>query len=61
MPLLLWVEGSTQWAKRWMERGWKTSGGADVKNKDLWEVLLGDVERLNDIGAAVRFWRIPRE
>ncbi|KAK3349191.1 hypothetical protein B0T25DRAFT_547406 [Lasiosphaeria hispida] len=30
-------------------------------NKDLWEALLGEVERYKDEGMAVEFWRIPRE
>jgi ribonuclease HI len=55
------VEGATKWAKKWMENGWKTSAGADVKNKDLWQALLGDIERFSDYGLAVQFWRIPRE
>jgi ribonuclease HI len=55
------VEGATKWVKKWMENGWKTSAGADVKNKDLWQALLGDIERVSDDGLAVQFWRIPRE
>jgi ribonuclease HI len=55
------VEGATKWAKTWMEKGWKTSAGADVKNKDLWQALLGEIERASDNGLAVQFWRIPRE
>ncbi|MCQ8206071.1 hypothetical protein NP569_27725, partial [Vibrio parahaemolyticus] len=46
------VEGSTQWAKTWVQNSWRTKGkrgtdGSDVKNKDLWEVLLGECERAN--------------
>jgi len=55
------VEGSTKWAKTWVENGWTTRGGADVKNRDLWEVLLGEIERYKDEGMTVEFWRIPRE
>ncbi|KAH6842276.1 ribonuclease H-like domain-containing protein [Chaetomium sp. MPI-CAGE-AT-0009] len=55
------VEGATKWAKTWMENGWKTSAGNDVKNKDLWQALLGEIERASDNGLAVQFWRIPRE
>ncbi|KAI1080084.1 ribonuclease H-like protein [Whalleya microplaca] len=54
------VEGSTKWAKTWVKNGWKTSAQADVKNKDLWEMLLGEAERWNDKGLSIRFWRIPR-
>jgi len=55
------VEGSTKWAKRWVENGWTTRGGDNVKNRDLWEALLGEVEKYKDKGMAVEFWRIPRE
>lgn len=49
------------WARSWIRRGWKTSAGAAVKNKDLWEMLLGEVERWHGEGLAVQFWRIPRD
>ncbi|OAQ57224.2 ribonuclease H domain-containing protein [Pochonia chlamydosporia 170] len=39
------AEGATSWIRGWVRNGWKTSTGADVKNKDMWEVLLGEVER----------------
>jgi ribonuclease HI len=55
------VGGSTKWAKTWVKNGWKTHGGADVKNRDLWEALLGEVERWKDWGMTVQFWRIPRD
>ena len=55
------VEGSTKWAKTWVKNGWVKRGGAGVKNRDLWEALLGEIERYRDEGMAVKFWRIPRE
>jgi ribonuclease HI len=55
------VEGMTKWVKGWMCNNWKTSTGAPVKNKDLWECLLGEVERWNEEGMRIQFWRIPRE
>lgn len=55
------VNGATNWAKGWVKKGWKTSVGAAVKNKDLWELLLGEVERWHDEGLKVMFWRIGRE
>ncbi|KAJ4293128.1 hypothetical protein N0V90_008410 [Kalmusia sp. IMI 367209] len=54
------VEGSTQWANSWVQNGWKTSAGKGVKNKDLWEMLLGEVERWQEKGLVIKFWRIPR-
>lgn len=32
-------QGITQWMANWVRRGWKTSGGDPVKNRDLWERL----------------------
>ncbi|MBB1471488.1 ribonuclease HI [Luteimonas sp. MC1782] len=32
-------QGITEWMKNWVRRGWKTSGGDPVKNRDLWERL----------------------
>lgn len=55
------ANGATIWAKGWVKKGWKTSAGGAVKNKDLWELLLGEVERWHDEGLRVMFWRIGRE
>jgi ribonuclease HI len=55
------VDGATRWAKSWVHNGWKTHTGDDVKNRDLWEVLLGEVERWHERGVWVELWRIPRE
>lgn len=55
------VDGCTKWAKSWIEKGWKTSAGKDVKNQHLWELLLGEAERRSDKGLSLEFWRIPRE
>ncbi len=32
-------QGITLWMANWLRRGWKTSGGDAVKNRDLWERL----------------------
>ncbi|KAI0442770.1 ribonuclease H-like protein [Xylaria telfairii] len=53
--------GSTEWTKTWIKNGWRTAGKADVKNKDLWEMLLGEVERWDDQGLSIQFWKIPRD
>ncbi|CAG7967516.1 unnamed protein product [Penicillium nalgiovense] len=55
------VEGITKWVKGWMRNNWKISTGAPVKNKDLWECLLGEVERWDEEGMRIQFWCIPRE
>lgn len=55
------VDGITVWIHNWLSRGWRTSNGQPVKNKDLWLVLLGEVERWSDAGLKVMFWHIPRK
>lgn len=54
------AEGATKWARGWVRNGWKTRTGAEVKNRDLWEALLGEVERWESYGLEIQFWRIPR-
>ena len=36
-----------KWIDKWLNNDWKTSTGTDVKNKDLWELLLSLMERHN--------------
>lgn len=55
------VEGATAWAKKWARNGWETNRRAPVRNSDMWQMLLGEVERWQDEGMDVQFWRIPRE
>jgi ribonuclease HI len=33
------VKGMTEWMKTWIKKGWRTSGGKPVKNRELWEEL----------------------
>lgn len=54
------VKGATSWTRSWIRNGWKTVSGTDVKNKDLWELLLGEIARKKRLGLKVEFWRIPR-
>ncbi|KAF5979787.1 ribonuclease H [Fusarium coicis] len=55
------VKGATAWVAGWLRKGWKTSSGHRVKNRDLWEALLGELERWNVHGMRIQFWKIPRE
>ncbi|KAH8743366.1 putative ribonuclease H1 [Diaporthe sp. PMI_573] len=60
------VDGATQWVRNWVKNSWRTKGergggDADVENKDLWEMLLGECERAHAIGLAIQFWKISRE
>jgi ribonuclease HI len=38
-------QGITEWMPNWLRRGWKTAGGAPVKNQDLWERLHAAAQR----------------
>ena len=44
-------DGMTSWMAGWIRRGWKTAGGAPVKNQDVWRALAAECER----HAAVRW------
>lgn len=39
------IKGATDWANGWIDRGWKTSTGEDVKNSDLWKELLTEANK----------------
>ncbi|KAI1745293.1 hypothetical protein F4680DRAFT_98436 [Xylaria scruposa] len=55
------VDGATEWVRRWVRNGWKTRTGGFVKNQDLWELFLGEVEKYRETGLEVELWKIPRE
>jgi ribonuclease HI len=55
------VKGACEWLHKWVNNGWKTSGGTAVKNRDLWEELLKAMRKLERLGVLVQFWLIPRE
>ncbi|GEM_PF-242267 len=38
-----------KWLDKWQRNGWRTSGGDAVKNRDLWEELLGQVRRFASV------------
>ncbi|RPA78964.1 ribonuclease H-like protein [Ascobolus immersus RN42] len=57
------VMGVTEWVAKWQKNGWKTAGGKDVKNRDLWDQVLEGLEACSKDkrGLLVQFWKIPRE
>ncbi|KAI0418928.1 hypothetical protein F5X98DRAFT_96240 [Xylaria grammica] len=55
------VDGATAWVRSWVRNGWKTRTGDPVKNQDLWELFLGEVEKCKETGLEVELWKIPRE
>lgn len=40
------IRGITQWIWGWKQKGWRNSAGEEVSNRDLWEELLRQVNRL---------------
>ena len=38
-------QGITEWMPGWVRRNWKTAGGDQVKNRDLWERLHEATQR----------------
>lgn len=38
-------KGITSWLAGWKHRGWRTAGGGEVQNRDLWEELEAELER----------------
>lgn len=39
-----------------MRNGWATRIEQPVKNRDLWEVLLGVAEQLEENGLLIKMW-----
>ncbi|KAL6924026.1 hypothetical protein FSST1_001300 [Fusarium sambucinum] len=54
------LNGATKWAKAWIHNGWRLRDGKNVKNKDLWQLLLGEVERWHGDGVEICLLNIPR-
>lgn len=52
-------KGMTEWIKGWIQKGWKTSTKKDVLNKDLWEQLLHEEQRLKKLGVSLT-WKYVR-
>lgn len=44
------LKGLTEWLPEWKRRGWRTSSGSAVKNRDLWEALDESVIALKALG-----------
>ncbi len=38
-------QGISQWLPNWIRRNWKTAGGGQVKNQDLWRALAEQAAR----------------
>jgi ribonuclease HI len=51
------IKGITQWIWNWIRNDWKTAEGKDVVNRDLWEALSREVQRIGKAG--VQFSYVP--
>ncbi len=45
-----------QWLQRWVHNGWKSTTG-DVKNRDLWEIILGYINEIGQENIAMQWTR----
>ncbi|KAK0648492.1 hypothetical protein B0T16DRAFT_294559, partial [Cercophora newfieldiana] len=50
------VDGATSQLEGWVSNGWTTIDGGDVKDKDLWGLLLGEVDTWLEQGVLIEFW-----
>lgn len=39
------VNGFSRWVRGWANRGWVTGGGTPVKNQDLWQRAIHELDR----------------
>ncbi|KAK0660155.1 Ribonuclease H [Lasiodiplodia hormozganensis] len=51
---------ATHWLRVWSQRGWRTTSGQPIKNRDLWEALSEEMGWLAHLGCEVSFWMVPR-
>ena len=47
------ILGITEWVYKWKENGWKTAGGEDVKNKEVWI----DLSKLSEASTSKIIWK----
>ncbi|KAJ5918604.1 ribonuclease H-like domain-containing protein [Penicillium verhagenii] len=55
------ILGITSRVWGWVNNGWQTTEGLPVENRDLWELLLDEIEGYRTAHMEIQFWPIPRE
>lgn len=50
------IRGIREWIHAWRRRGWKTTDGADVLNRDLWETLAALAAARRETGPVAWHW-----
>ena len=43
-------KGIMEWSKNWIKRGWKTSSGEPVLNKEIWVLMLDLIKTVRELG-----------
>ncbi|KAG2147622.1 hypothetical protein DEU56DRAFT_130588 [Suillus clintonianus] len=54
------VNDVCEWVPSWNQRGWKTTREA-FKNRDLWEMLLTDIEKWEAVGISAQFYLLRKK
>jgi ribonuclease HI len=52
-------KGMSEWITGWIKKGWIGSTKKPVMNKDLWELLKAEEERLIALGTAIKWTYVP--
>lgn len=52
---------ATHWLRVWSQRGWLSTSGQPIKNRDLWEALSVEMGWLALQDCEVSFWMVPRQ
>lgn len=55
------VKGVCEWSETWRQRGWRTSRGTAVTNRDLWEMLFARIDEFEEMGIKVQFYLLKSQ
>lgn len=51
------IRGITMWIWGWRKRGWRNASGAEVQNRDVWEELAAQLNRLKPLDISWQYVR----